>query len=81
MGHMRWSSLSMYYPTRENRLFDAITHDTRYIQHELLKLRIRVIVFKTIWDRQYAEDLVNGKADSNELLFIDSTIYQWLLWP
>lgn len=48
MGHIRLSSLSMYYLTRENRLFKTITHDTRYIQHELLKLRIRVIVFKTI---------------------------------
>jgi len=57
-----------------------MAHDTGCIQHELLKLRIRVIVFKTVWNRQY-EVLVYGMAGSKHIPLIDSTIHQWLLGP
>lgn len=37
--------------------------------HEILKLRIRDVVFKMAGDKQYAEVLVNGKTGSRHIIY------------
>jgi integrase len=49
--------------------------DTRCRPHELLKLRIKDVVFKNAGNRQYAEVLVNGKTGSRQIPLIDSIPY------
>ena len=44
-----------------------MSRDTGCRPHELLKLRIKDIVFKTTGNRQYAEVLVNGKTGSRSI--------------
>jgi hypothetical protein len=48
--------------------------------HELLKLRIKDIVFKTMGNYQYAEVLVNGKTGSRSIPLFSSIPYvkDWL---
>jgi integrase len=52
-----------------------MSRDTGCRPHELLKLRIKEVVFKTIGNRQYAEVLVNGKTGSRSIPLIDSIPY------
>ena len=49
--------------------------DTGCRPHELLKLKVRDIVFKSVGNRQYAEVLVNGKTGSRHIPLIDSIPY------
>ena len=49
--------------------------DTGCRPHELLKLKIKDIVFKSAGNRQYAEVLVNGKTGSRHIPLIDSIPY------
>jgi integrase/recombinase XerD len=48
--------------------------------HEILNLKIRDIVFKTVSNKQYAEVLVNGKTGSRHIPLIQSIPYvkDWL---
>ncbi len=57
-----------------------MARDTSCRPHEILKLRIRNIVFKTTGNCQYAEVLVNGKTGARSLPLIDSIPYvkDWL---
>jgi hypothetical protein len=52
-----------------------IAKDTSCKPHEILKLKIKDIVFKTSGNYQYAELLVNGKTGSRPLVLIDSLPY------
>ena len=52
-----------------------MSRDTGCRPHELLKLRIKDVVFKTTGNRQYAEVLVNGKTGSRSIPLIDSIPY------
>jgi hypothetical protein len=52
-----------------------MSRDTSCRPHELLKLRIRDVVFKNVGDRQYAEVLVNGKTGSRYIPLINSLPY------
>ena len=61
-----------YCPSKRNKCYHAMAYDTGCRPHELLKLRIRDIVFKNRGDRQYAEVLVNGKTGSRHIPLIDS---------
>lgn len=49
-----------------------ISRDLSGRPHEILKLKIREIFFKTADDRQYAEVLVNGKTGSRHIPLINS---------
>jgi integrase len=49
-----------YCPSKRDRCYHAISRDSSCRPHELLKLRIKDIVFKMSGNRQYAEVLVNG---------------------
>jgi integrase len=64
-----------YCPTERMKCFHAISCDTGCRPHEILKLRIRDIVFKSAGTRQYAEVLVNGKTGSRHIPLIDSIPY------
>jgi integrase/recombinase XerD len=64
-----------YCPSKRMKCFHAMSRDTSCRPHELLKLRIRDVVFKSIGDRQYAEVLVNGKTGSRHIPLINSLPY------
>ena len=57
------------------KCFHVMSRDTSCRPHELLKLRIRDVVFKNVGDRQYAEVLVNGKTGSRYIPLINSLPY------
>jgi integrase len=62
-------------PISRDRLYHVISRDTSCRPHEILKLKIKDIVFKTAGNYQYAEALVNGKTGSRPILLIDSIPY------
>ena len=64
-----------YCPSKRNKCFHVMAYDTGCRPHELLRLRIKDIVFKNRVDRQYAEVLVNGKSGSRQIPLIDSIPY------
>ncbi|MGH9982497.1 MAG: hypothetical protein ACRD8W_00900 [Nitrososphaeraceae archaeon] len=64
-----------YCPSKRTKCFHAMSRDTSCRPHELLKLRIRDVVFKSVGDRQYAEVLVNGKTGSRHIPLINSLPY------
>ena len=55
-----------YCPSKRMKCYHAMSRDTGCRPHELLKLRIRDIVFRSAGDAHYAEVLVNGKTGSRE---------------
>ena len=69
-----------YCPSKRDRCYHAISRDSSCRPHELLKMRIKDIVFKTAGDRQYAEVLVNGKTGQRQIPLINSIPYlkDWL---
>jgi integrase len=64
-----------YCPSKRNKCFHAMAHDTGCRPHELLKLRIKDISFRSAGNRQYAEVFVNGKTGSRHIPLIDSIPY------
>ena len=71
-----------YCPNPRDRCYHAMSRDSAARPHELLKLRIKDVVFKlTPADKkQYAEILVNGKTGTRPIPLIDSIPYikDWL---
>jgi integrase len=71
-----------YCPSKRIKCYHAVSRDTSCRPHEILNLRIKDIVFKTIASNhyQYAEVLVNGKTGSRHLPLINSIPYvkDWL---
>ena len=64
-----------YCPSKRIKCYHVMSRDTGCRPHELLKLRIKDVVFKTTGNRQYAEVLVNGKTGSRSIPLIDSIPY------
>ncbi|MGH9983471.1 MAG: hypothetical protein ACRD8W_05880, partial [Nitrososphaeraceae archaeon] len=66
-----------YCPSKRMKCYHTMSRDTSCRPHELLKLRIKDIVFKNtpVENRQYAEVLVNGKTGSRHIPLIDSLPY------
>jgi integrase/recombinase XerD len=65
-----------YCPNPRDRCYHAMSRDSAARPHELLKLRIKDIVFKlTPEKKQYAEILVNGKTGTRHIPLIDSIPY------
>ena len=64
-----------YCPTARERCYHSISRDTSCRPSEILKLKIRDVVFKTTGSSQYAEALVNGKTGSRPIPLIDSIPY------
>jgi integrase len=71
-----------YCPSKRMKCYHAVSGDTSCRPHEILKLRIKDIVFKTVASNhyQYAEVFVNGKTGSRHLPLINSIPYvkDWL---
>jgi integrase/recombinase XerD len=64
-----------YCPSKRDKCYHAISRDSSCRPHEILKLKIRDIAFKTTGSYQYAEALVNGKTGSRPIPIIDSIPY------
>src|SRR5919197_4787866 len=66
-----------YCPNPLDRCYHAMSRDSAARPHELLKLRIKDVVFKLTPDnkRQYAEMLLNGKTGTRPIPLIDSIPY------
>jgi integrase len=65
-----------YCPNARDRCFHAMSRDSAARPHELLKLRIKDVVFKLKPDKkQYTEILVNGKTGTRHIPLIDSIPY------
>jgi hypothetical protein len=71
-----------YCPNPRDRCYHAMSRDSTARPHELLKLRIKDVVFKLTPDnkKQYAEILVNGKTGTRHIPLIDSIPYikEWI---
>ena len=69
-----------YCSSKRDRCYHAISRDSSCRPHELLKLKIKDLVFKLVGDRQYAEILVNGKTGQRHIPLINSIPYlkDWL---
>lgn len=70
-----------YCPSKRDRCYHAFSRDSSCRPHELLKLKIKDVVFKmTPEGRQYAEVLVNGKTGQRHIPLINSIPYlkDWL---
>lgn len=65
-----------YCPNARDRCYHAISRDTSCRPHEILRLRIKDVVFKTAGgDYQYAEVLVNRKTGSRSTPLFNSIPY------
>jgi len=65
-----------YCPNPRDRCYHAMSRDSACRPHELLKLKIKDVVFKLTPDKkQYAEILVNGKTGTRHIPLIDSIPY------
>jgi integrase len=64
-----------YCPSKRIKCYHAISRDTSCRPHEILKLRIKEIFFKTSGNCQYAEVLVNGKTGTRHIPLINSIPY------
>jgi integrase len=64
-----------YCPNPRDRCYHAMSRDSAARPHELLKLRIKDVVFKLTSDKQYAEILINGKTGTRQIPLIDSIPY------
>ena len=64
-----------YCPSKRMKCYHAISRDTSCRPHEILKLRIKDIVFKTAGNCQYTEVLVNGKTGTRHIPLINSIPY------
>ena len=64
-----------YCPSKRTKCYHAISRDTSCRPHEILRLRIKDIIFKTAGYNQYAEVLVNGKTGNRHIPLINSIPY------
>jgi integrase len=65
---------------KRDRCYHTMARDLSARPHEILNLKIKDIVFKTVDNYQYAEVLVNGKTGSRHIPLIQSIPYikEWL---
>jgi integrase len=65
-----------YCPNPRDKCYHAMSRDSACRPHELLKLRIKDVVFKLAPDKkQYAEVVVNGKTGTRSIPLINSIPY------
>ena len=64
-----------YCSSKRDKCYHAISRDLSCRPHEIVRLKIRDISFKTAGNYQYAEVVVNGKTGSRSLPLIDSIPY------
>ena len=64
-----------YCPSVREKCYHTISRDLSCRPHEILKLRLKDILFKNSGDHQYAEVLLNGKTGSRNIPLISSIPY------
>ena len=64
-----------YCPNKRDRCYHAISRDLSCRPHEIVKLKIKDLAFKTTDNYQYAEVLVNGKTGNRPIPLINSIPY------
>jgi hypothetical protein len=64
-----------YCPSKRDRCYHAISRDSSCRPHELLKLKIKDVVFKMSGNRQYAEIFVDGRTGTRAIPLINSLPY------
>ena len=64
-----------YCPSKRDRCYHAISRDLSCRPHEILKLKIKDIAFKTIGSYQYVDVVVNGKTGTRPIPLINSIPY------
>lgn len=64
-----------YCPSKRDKCYHMISRDTSCRPSEILRLKVKDIVFKMVGNRQYAEVLVNGKTGSRHIPLINSLPY------
>jgi integrase len=64
-----------YCPLKRDRCYHAMSRDASCRPSEILKLKIKDVVFKLAGNKQYAEILVNGKTGSRHIPLINSIPY------
>lgn len=72
--------LLKYCPDKGIRCYHAMSIDTSARPHELLKLRIRDVIFKNSGGVQYAEVVLSGKTTQRVILLFSALPYvkDWL---
>ena len=64
-----------YCPSKRDRCYHAISRDLSCRPHEILKLKIRDLSFKSVGSSQYVEVVVNGKTGTRPIPIINSIPY------
>jgi len=64
-----------YCPFKREKCYHAMSRDLSCRPHEILKLKIKDISFKTLGNSQYTEVVVNGKTGSRPIPLINSIPY------
>ena len=64
-----------YCPNERDRCYHAISRDLSARPHEILKLKIRDLAFKSVGSSQYVEVVVNGKTGTRSIPLINSVPY------
>jgi integrase len=64
-----------YCPSKRIKCYHMVSRDTSCRPNEILKLKVKDIVFKTSGNYQYAEVLVNGKTGTRNIPLINSIPY------
>jgi hypothetical protein len=64
-----------YCASKRIKCYHAVARDVACRTHEILKLKIKDILFKTTGTKQYAQVFVNGKTGTRPLPLIDSIPY------
>ena len=64
-----------YCPTKREKCYHAISRDLSCRPHEILKLKIKDIAFKTNGTSQYVDVVVNGKTGTRPIPLINSIPY------
>ena len=64
-----------YCPSKRDKCYHAISRDSSARPHEITKLKIGDVSFKTTGKYQYAEVVVNGKTGTRNILLINSIPY------
>lgn len=64
-----------YCHSKRDRCYHTISKDTSCRPHEILKLKIKDVVFKVAGNKQYAEVILSGKTGQRYVPIIDSLPY------
>jgi integrase/recombinase XerD len=64
-----------YCPSPRDRCYHAVSRDLSARPHEILKLKVRDLSFKSVGSSQYCEVVINGKTGQRSIPLINSIPY------